>query len=102
MNTINGFEALARMHEIRNTGETFEMRHLTYNRRTQESSGLRTVRHCKTRPALPQEKFDVCAELYLPYTDIAAPIENQNRTCRKRLIRYVAFPPEYQLLKVTW
>ncbi len=102
MNTINGFEALARAHELRNTGETFELRHLTYNRRTQSSNGMRHVRHCRTRPSLPQEKFDVCAELYLPYTDLAAPANEQNRTCRKRLIRYVAFPPKYKLQKVIW
>ncbi len=103
METIKGTEAIRRMREMRNDLNSWvELHHLTWNRRTETSEGLRVVKRCRLRPSLPQEKFDACADLYLPYTDLAMPEKEQNRVCRKRLIRYVAFPPKYNLLTVKW
>ena len=103
METIKGTEAIRRMREMRNDESSWvELHHLTWNRRTEKSDGMRIVKRCRLRPSLPQEKFDVTADLYLPYADLALPENEQNRVCRKRLIRYVAFPPKYNLLTVKW
>ncbi len=103
METIKGTEAIRRMREMRDDeGSWFELHHLTWNRRTEQSDGMRIVKRCRVRPSLPQEKFDVCAELYLPYADLSLPENERNRVCRKRLIRKVAFPPKYKLLIVKW
>ena len=59
---------------------------------------MRYVEHCELRVALPEDKFKN-ADLLLPYLNHNDK-KNPNRFCRKRLIRYVAFPPMYQKMKV--
>jgi hypothetical protein len=79
-----------------------ELHHLTYNRKTNSTDGMRVVRRAQLRPGLPSDKFDVSSELYLTYKDLDAEVNNQNRMCRRRLIRAIAFPPDYILKKVKW
>lgn len=80
----------------------FVMHHITFNDRRNQTDGMRIVRHCRLRNALPTESKSPHPDLFLPYTDLDANASNQNRMCYKRLIRYVAFPPEYKLQKVDW
>ena len=63
---------------------------------------MRYVKNARLRAALPGEKFAVSADLYLPYIDLGLPENHQNRVCRKKLIRYVAFPPTFDKQKVNW
>lgn len=91
------------MRHLRKTkGPAFKLWHLTYNRKTGETKGLRFVEYCRLRVSLPGEKFEVNADLYLPYIDLSLPQNDQNRVCRKHLVRYVAFPPDFKKLKVNW
>jgi len=100
MNEISGTEAIARMRQLRHNETThFEMHHLTYNHSTDETKGLRSVMRCRLRPALPKETFAAPADLYLPYVDLDL---NEPRSCFKKLVRLVAFPPTYEPLKVNW
>lgn len=100
MEEISGTEAIARMRQIRHTADAyFTMHHLTWNETKQEAKGLRVVERCKLRPALPNEKFALPGDLYLPYMDLDL---EEPRTCFKKLIRFVAFPPLYKLQKVNW
>jgi|GEM_PF-1954204 len=103
MTTINGYEALARMRALRHSDDFFFiMQHLTWQERRCQTDGIRVVRRCRLRPALPDDSMEPHPDLFLPYTDLDAAKVNQNRICRKRLVRYVAFPPEFEMLKVDW
>lgn len=100
MKTISGPEAIARMRDLRHKSNTyFELQHITFNQNRSETDGIRLVQRCRLRPALPDEKFYPNADLYLPYIDLDI---NEPRMCFKKLIRFVAFPPNYKLLKVKW
>jgi len=100
MESISGFDALARMREIRyDDTKYFMLYHLTYNTEKDKTDGLRIVKHARLRPALPDEVFNIPSDLYLTYTDLD---NNEPRMCFKKLIRFVAFPPDFTLLKVDW
>lgn len=100
MKEISGTEAIARMRQIRHRHEnSFTLHHLTWNEAKREAKGLRVVERCRLRPALPNEKFSLPGDLYLPYMDLDI---GEPRNCFKKLIRFVAFPPRYELLKVNW
>lgn len=102
--TISGTEAIALMRRLSREFKTpFILHHQTFNQKTGTSEGMRVVKRCLLRVSLPSDQYDRgTADLYLPYTDLDLPASNQNRMCRKRLIRYVAFPPHFDLLKVNW
>ena len=103
MKTIAGPEAIARMREMRHDEDSFfELHHLTWDRKNDTTNGMRLVVRCRLRVALPKEKFYPHQDLYLPYIDWDLAKGEQNRMCFKRLIRYVAFPPDFELLKVEW
>lgn len=76
----------------------FILHHLTWNQTKEEANGMRIVSQCKLRSGM-SDKFQYDADLYLPYTDMEI---GEPRFCFKKLIRYVAFPPEYKLMKVSW
>ncbi len=100
MKSISGADAIARMRQIRHDpSKHFILKHLTYNRDKDATNGLRTVRKCRLRAALPKEAFQYPTDMYLTYYDIE---KDQNRMCFKKLIRYVAFAPDFELLKVDW
>lgn len=100
MKTISGPEAIARMRELRHKKNAhFELQHITFNQKRNETEGIRHVQHCRLRPALPDEKFYPNADLYLTYIDLDI---KEPRMCFKKLIRFVAFPPDFKLLKVKW
>jgi hypothetical protein len=102
MDFIRGYDALKKMRAMRHDENSFFiMHHQTWNERRHESDGMRIVRKCRLRNAMPKESLTPDPDLFLPYKDIEKR-GNQNRMCRKRLIRYVAFPPKYILIKVDW
>jgi hypothetical protein len=103
VDTINGYEALKRMRALRHSeDQSFIMHHQTWNEKKHQTNGIRIVKRCRLRPALPEDSMQPHPDLFQPYTDLNAAKINQNRMCRKRLIRYVAFPPDFILLKVDW
>lgn len=92
--------AMARMQQLRHKDKLwFTLHHLTWNERTQETNGMRVVERARLRPALPDEPFSRQADMYLPYIDLD---KDEPRLCYRLLIRYVAFPPDFKLLKVNW
>ena len=103
MDTINGFEALKRMRAIRHSEDFFfKMKHLTWNERRGQTNGIRVVHRCRLRPALPEDSMQPHPDLFQPYTDLNLKKSDQNRMCRKRCIREVAFAPDFVWLKVDW
>lgn len=101
MKQISAKEAIARMREMRNQkNASFTLHHLTWNEKKQETKGLRVVERCRLRPALPGEVLKhAFADLYLTYIDLDL---MEPRMCFKILMRAVAFPPNYELMKVNW
>lgn len=98
--TITGTEAIQRMRALRHSdSQFFTMHHLTWDNSKRDSNGLRTVENCQLRRALPGERFFPNEDLYLPYVDKDI---NEPRNCYKKLIRLVAFPPKFELMKVNW
>ena len=100
MEEISGSEAIAIMRKLRKEKKShFLMHHLTYNEKKDKTNGLRVVSKCRLRAALPDEVFKMDSDLYLPYTDLDL---HEARMAFKKLIRIVAFPPHFKLLKVNW
>ncbi len=103
MDIISGIEFLQRARELRHSSDYFfELHHLTWNEKRLQTDGIRVVRRCRLRAALPEDSMKPHPDIFLPYTDIVAAKKNQNRMCRKRLVRYTAFPPEFKLVAVDW
>lgn len=102
--SISGTEAIALMRRMsREFREPFILHHLTWNEERRESDGIRIVKRCTLRTSMRSDLFPrASAELFQAYTDMDLPKRNQNRMCRKKLIRYVAFAPHFELLKVSW
>jgi len=102
--TISGTEAIALMRRMsREFREPFILHHLTWNEERRESDGMRIVKRCTLRTSMRSDLFPrASAELFQAYTDMDLPQGNQSRMCRKKLIRYVAFAPHFELMKVSW
>ena len=97
---ISGTEAIRRMRLIsKMKDETFTLIHFTCNLKTASGGELRKVEHSRLRPALPEKIMKVDPDHYLTYV---VSDTDEPRMCWKKLIRFVAFPPHYELLKVDW
>lgn len=97
---ISGPEAIRRMRLISKVKDVyFTLIHFTCNLQKQTGGELRKVERCQLRPALPDGVTKVDPDHYLTYIDVSI---DEPRMCWKKLIRFVAFPPDYQLLKVDW
>jgi hypothetical protein len=100
METISGTEAVQRM-RLCSKGKNvhFGIMHLTCDRSANATDGLRKVERARLRPALPKEVFSVNGDHYLPYTDLDT---GEPKMAWKKLIRKVAFPPDYKFISVDW
>jgi len=101
MEIITGIEAHKKMQAMRFDEETFfEMHHLTYSSSKDETSGMRIVKRCRLRKALPKEfSENIDPDMIVPYIDLET---DELRMCYKHLIRKVAFPLDFKLLSVKW
>jgi hypothetical protein len=98
--TISGTEAIRRARNLKFVpGASFTLIHLSCN--LKEKKPGRTVKHerCRVRPALKDDTFQLDGDLYFTYEDLDA---NEPKMCFKRLMRYIGFPPNYELLKIDW
>lgn len=96
--TISGFEAVRLMRQVSKTN-SFMLLFITLDRKRQEGGYLRKYDRCRVRTAKMDELADVDPDHYLYFTDTTT---GDPRTCWKKLIRYVGFPPKYELIKVDW
>jgi hypothetical protein len=100
MESISGTEAVQRMRLCSKGKDVyFGVMHLTYDRGKNAAGGLRKVERARLRPSLPGELFAVNGDHYLPYTDLDT---GEPKMAWKKLIRRVAFPPDYKFIKVGW
>lgn len=96
---ISGAEAIARMRLLKTLeGTHFKLMHYTYQRNG-KCGTLRKVEQCRLRKHLRKEHIRYNPDMYLLYTDLEI---DKPRMCFKRLIYRVAFPPDYEWLKVDW
>jgi hypothetical protein len=97
---ITGAEAIRRARNLKYVqGATFMLIHLSCNMKTGQCG--ETVKHerCRVRPALREDTFQLDGDLYFTYEDVDA---SEPRMCFKCLMRYIGFPPHYELLKIDW
>lgn len=97
---ISGKIAIERMRRLKYVPDTyFSMIHFTCNLNRPGKFTLIKVEKCRLRPALKNDTFQTDGDHYLCYQDIE---KQEPRMCFKKLIRYVAFPPDYEFQKVNW
>ena len=97
---ISGTEAIRRARNLKYVpGASFTLIHLSCNFKTKECG--KTVKHerCRVRPALREDTFQLDGDLYFTYEDLDT---GEPKMCFKRLMRYIGFPPQYELQKIDW
>jgi hypothetical protein len=98
--TISGTEAIRRARNLKFvSGAFFTLIHLTCNLKAKECGALVKVERCRVRPSLREDTFQLDGDLYFPYEDLET---NQPKMCFKKLMRYIGFPPDHELLKIDW
>jgi len=96
--TISGTEAIRRARYLKYVpGAVFTLIHLSCNFKTRKCG--ETVKHerCRIRKALNEDTFQLDGDLYFTYEDVDT---GDPKMCFKRLMRYIGFPPDYELLKI--
>lgn len=98
MDTIRGTDALAKAETITKTGGNFNVMFYSYSRSKHTASDkLKTLTCCHTRTPMPHEKWSVDGAHYFLFD-----YQGLQRQCYKVLLRFIAFSPDYKLLKVKW
>jgi hypothetical protein len=98
--TISGTDAIRRARNLKYvSGAAFTLIHLTCNLKTKESGQVVKHERCRIRPALREDTFQLDGDLYFTYEDMNT---GEPKMCFKRLMRYIGFPPNYELLKINW
>jgi len=100
MKTIGGIDAIRMMQEVSKLPDgMFNIAFYKFNRTTGEASTRLQVRKgCTTRAQLPQDRFEIPSDNYFLFQDADA----NPKTCFRMLLRFIGFPPEYNMLKVNW
>jgi hypothetical protein len=97
---ISGADAIYRMRNLRLVNDaTFTLIHISCNLKTGECGEIIKHDRCRLRKSLNENIFNINSDHYLPYEDVDT---GEPKMSFKKLIRFVAFPPDYQLLKVSW
>ena len=98
--TISGNEALRKARELKNIpGACFSLIHLTCNLKTKKCGETVKAERCRVRPALREDTFQLDGDLYFTYEDLNT---GEPKMCFRKLMRYIGFPPDYELLKIDW
>ena len=98
--TISGSEAIRRARNLKYLpGAAFTLIHLTCNLNTKKCGEVSKTERCRVRPALREDTFQFDGDLYFTYEDADT---GEPKMCFKCLMRYIAFPPNYELLKIDW
>jgi hypothetical protein len=98
MQTISGADAIYRMRNLRLVNDaSFTLVHISCNLKTRECGEV--VKHDRCRLRKSPGDLTVNSDHYLAYEDTDT---GEPKMCFKKLIRHAAFPPDYELLKVSW
>ena len=97
---ISGQEAIRRARNLKYvSGASFTLIHLTCNFKTKKCGEVSKTERCRVRPALKEDTFQMDGDLYFTYENMDT---GEPRMCFKRLMRYIGFPPNYELQKIDW
>ena len=98
--SITGEEAIRRARNLKGVPNAhFTLIHITCNLKTKECGEISKTERCRCRPSLREDTFQTDGDLYFTYEDLDT---GQPKMCFKRLIRYIAFPPSFELYRVNW
>jgi hypothetical protein len=98
--TISGTEAIRRARNLKYVpGAAFTLIHLTCDMKKKKYGETSKTERCRIRRALNEDTFQLDGDLYFTYEDADT---GEPRMCFKRLMRYIGFPPDYQLQKINW
>ena len=98
--TISGSEAIRRARMLKLVpGAYFTLLHLTCNMKNGACGELRKHERCRVRPAIREDTFRMDGDMYFTFEDVET---GEQKMCFKRLMRHIAFPPDYELLKIDW
>jgi len=98
--TISGNEALSKARNLKYlSGIGFTLIHLTCNLKTKKCGDVSKTERARVRPALKEDTFQLDGELYFTYEDMDT---GEPKMCFRKLMRYIGFPPDYELLKIDW
>lgn len=100
MDQMKGMAALQTAEAITKTGGTFSITFFPFSRvkRPTGSVALKTYEGCTMRRPLPHEKFDIDGKHFFLFNDS----QGKPKTCYRKLIRFMSFPPDHKLKKITW
>ena len=99
-NIISGIEAIRRARNLKYVpGAAFTLIHLTCNFNTGKCGETVKYERCRVRPALKEDTFQLDSDMYFTYEDLDTGVP---KMCFKKLMRYIGFPPDYELLKINW
>jgi len=98
--TITGAEAFVRIRNIKLIpGATFAIIFITCDLQRNEYGQIRKYEDCRIRPAMKTEGLAVNSDHYLFFENVKT---GEARTCFKKLIRKISFPPSNEWLTVKW
>jgi hypothetical protein len=81
------------------SGATFTLIHISCNLDSRQCGEIIKHDRCRLRNPVGENTFGIDGFHYLPYEDTGT---GEPKMAFKKLVRYVAFPPYYELLKVNW
>jgi len=98
--TISGNEALRKARELKYiSGASFTLIHLTCNLKTKKCGDVSKIERCRVRPALKEDTFQLHGDLYFTFENMDT---GEPKMCFRKLMRFIGFPPDYELLKIDW
>lgn len=100
MDTIKGIDAIRLAQEVSKLPDgTFNIAFFPCNlAKDKASDQLREYEGCKTRAQLPSDKWGSDGDAYFLFQDA----DGNPKTAHRVLVRFMAFPPEFNLRKIEW
>ena len=80
-------------------GAWFSLVHITCSMKTGKCGEISNHPRCRVRPSLKEETFHLDGDMYFTDQDLD---RGEPRMCFKKLMRYIGFPPDYDLQKISW
>lgn len=100
MKQIDGIEAIRLANEVSKLPDgSFTIAFYPYNRTKGEAGDKLVIRKdCTTRPQMPQDKIAVDGDNYFLFKNG----DGDDKMCYRYLLRYIGFPPSFDMIKVNW
>jgi hypothetical protein len=95
---ISGTEAIRRARSLKFVRDApFLLIHIGCNMQSKQCGEVIRHERCRVRASLREDTFTLNSDLYFLYEDMDT---GEPKMCFRRPIRYIGFPPKFDLLKV--